>query len=178
MVDTDTDTGTTTTRRTVLKLSGLAGLLATGAIAAGQSSGEDDLFVGGDSDAGFRHGVWSFAPESFPPDDSRYAWVARDGSTDTVRVPSLPATFTAAGAQWSLASDLATAKGNVTSRPAIAIGDGDGASVLTNDSLPVTWTGGGVEHVAAGTLADAQSAHSGARPAVLFGGDFQAEVRV
>jgi len=46
----------------------------------------------------------------------------------------------------------------------------DGASVLTDASLPVVWSGDGVEHVAASDLATAESQRT-QRPAVLFGGD-------
>jgi len=174
--ETDThDDDASLPRRHVLKLLGLAA--ATGRASA-QSDG-DVAVGGGGADHDFQHGVWSFAPPTLPPDEQPVGWVRRDGSDAYVDVDSLPTTFRANGAQWSLATDLSTAKSNASDRPAICVAT-DGASVLTGalSSLPVTWTGGGVEHVAAGTLANAQSAHSGARPAVLFGGDFQAEVRV
>jgi hypothetical protein len=153
------------TRRHVLKLLGLAA--ATGRASA-QSDG-DVAVGGGGADHDFRYEGWSFAPPTIPPDGQPVGWVRRDGSAADVEVASLPTTFDANGAQWSLAGDLATAESNVTSRPAICVAD-DGSSILTDASLPVTWTGGGVEHVAASDLATAESNRT-QRPAVLFGGD-------
>jgi len=165
-----TDTDTTTDalpckRRHLLKLLGL--VAATGRASA-QSDG-DVAVGGGGADHDFRHGAWSFAPPTLPPDDQPVGWVRRDGSNAYVEAASLPTTFAANGAQWSLASSLSTAESNVTSRPAICVAD-DGASVLTDASLPVTWTGGGVEHVAASDLSAAESNRT-QRPAVLFGDD-------
>lgn len=154
-----------TSRRHVLKLVGL--VAATGRASA-QSDG-DVAVGGGGADHDFRHGAWSFAPPTLPPDADPVGWVVRDGSDAYVEAASLPTTFSANGAQWSLASDLATAEANVTSRPAICVAD-DGASVLTDASLPVVWSGDGVEHVAASDLATAESNRT-QRPAVLFGGD-------
>jgi hypothetical protein len=154
-----------TSRRHVLKLLGL--VAATGRASA-QSDG-DVAVGGGGADHDFRHDAWSFAPPTIPPEGQPVGWVRRDGSQADVEVSSLPTTFAANGAQWSLASDLATAKSNVTSRPAICVA-ADGSSVLTDDSLPVRWVGGGVEHVAAADLATAESNRT-QRPAVLFGGD-------
>jgi hypothetical protein len=152
-------------RRHVLKLLGL--VAATGRASA-QSDG-DVAIGGGGADHDFRYGAWSFAPPTLPPDEHPAAWVRRNGSGADVDVASLPTTFEANGAEWSLATDLATAKSNASSRPAICVAD-DGASALTDASLPVTWTGGGVEHVVASDLSTAESQRS-QRPAVLFGGD-------
>jgi len=125
----------------------------------------------GSASAEYRYDAWSFAPSTVPPEGQPVGWVRRnDGPESDVDVASLPTTFTANGAQWSLASDLATAEGNVTSRPAICVAQ-DGCSALTNDALPVTWTGGGVTHIAANDLATAESERGSARPAVLFGDD-------
>jgi hypothetical protein len=162
--DTDTTTDASLPRRHVLKLLGL--VAATGRASA-QSDG-DVAVGGGGADHDFRHGAWSFAPPTLPPGEQPVGWVRRDGSDAYVKAASLPTTFTANGAQWSLATNLSTAESNVTSRPAICVAD-DGASVLTDASLPVTWTGGGVEHVAASDLSTAESNRS-QRPAVLFGG--------
>jgi hypothetical protein len=165
---TDTDTPTdasTCKRRHVLKLIGL--VAATGRASA-QSDG-DVAVGGGGAGHDFEYGVWSFAPPTLPPDEQPVGWVRRDGSAAAVDVASLPTTFEANGAQWSLASDLATAKANVTSKPAICVAT-DGASVLTDAALPVTWTGGGVEHVVASDRATAENQRT-QRPAVLFGGD-------
>jgi hypothetical protein len=162
---TDDRDASTCTRRHVLTILGL--VAATGRASA-QSDG-DVAVGGGGADHDFRHGAWSFAPPNFPPDGQPVGWVRRDGSDAYVDVASLPTTFGANGAQWSLASDLATAESNVTSRPAICVA-GDGASILTDASLPVAWSGGGVEHVVASDLSTAESQRS-QRPAVLFGAD-------
>jgi hypothetical protein len=165
--DTTTDDrdASTCTRRHVLTILGL--VAATGRASA-QSDG-DVAVGGGGADHDFRHGAWSFAPPTLPPDEQPVGWVRRDGSAADVEVASLPTTFDANGAQWSLAADLSTAEANVTSRPAICVA-GDGASILTDASLPMTWSGGGVEHVVASDLSTAESQRS-QRPAVLFGGD-------
>jgi hypothetical protein len=154
-----------TSRRHVLKLIGL--VAATGRASA-QSDG-DVAVGGGGAGHDFRHGVWSFAPPNFPP-EGRASWIRRDGSAGGLRYDaSLPLTFEAAGAQWSIASDFATAKSNVTSYPAIAVGS-DKSAAIVDSALPVTWVGDGVEHVVAADLSGARSARS-QTPAVLFPND-------
>jgi hypothetical protein len=151
-------------RRHVLKLIGL--VAATGRASA-QSDG-DVAIGGGGADHDFRHGAWSFAPPTLPPDEPESVWFPRDESTPETGDATLPLTFQANGAEWSFASDLATAESNTTTTPYIAIASDGWAIEDGGSSRPVTWTGGGVEHVVADTLSEAQTAHSGARPAVLF----------
>jgi len=153
------------TRRAVLATLGLVAV--TGRAAADSAYGGNPS---GSASEEYRYDAWSFAPSTVPPEGQPVSWVRRDGSAADVDVSSLPTTFSANGTQWSLASDLSTAEGNVTSRPAICVAD-DGSSVLTDQSLPVTWSGNGVTHVAASDLATAENQRGSARPAVLFGGD-------
>jgi len=164
--DIDThDDASTCTRRHVLTLVGL--VAATGRVSA-QSDG-DVAVGGGGADHDFRYGAWSFAPSTLPP-DAAGGWVQRDagGTASFRRVrDTLPQTFTANGAEWSFASDLATAKSNTTTTPWVAVGDA-GLSVDPAESLPATWTGGGVTHAVAGDLATADAERGSATPAVLF----------
>jgi len=163
--DTDSTTDASLPRRHLLKL---LGLVAVTGRASAQSDG-DVAVGGGGADHDFKYGAWSFAPPTMPPDEQPVGWVRRDGSAAYVDVESLPTTFRANGAQWSLATDLSTAKSNASDRPAICVAN-DGASAVTGflSGLPVTWTGGGVEHVVATDLSTAESQRT-QRPAVLFG---------
>jgi hypothetical protein len=165
ITDTDThDDASTCTRRHVLTILGL--VAATGRASA-QSDG-DVAVGGGGADHDFRHGAWSFAPPTLPPGDAQSVWFPRDESTPETGDVTLPTTFSANGTEWSLAADLATAEANTTTTPYIAIASDGWAVEDGGSSRPVTWSGGGVEHVVADTLTDAQTAHSGATPAVLF----------
>jgi hypothetical protein len=130
-----------------------------------------DIGIGGNpiGAAGYRYGDWSTAPASLPPDVQQdgVGWIRRDTGVGGIRyVGSLPLTWSANGLQWSLASDLATAKGNVTTYPALSAAS-DGQSLLYEGGLPQTWTGDGVEHVVAASLTAARSERT-QTPAVLW----------
>lgn len=151
------DGSVTLSRRSLLAVVGLGGFR--------------DVAIGGNPDgaSGYRYGDWSTAPASLPPevDADGVGWIRRDTESGGIQyVGSLPLTWSANGLQWSLASDLATAKGNVTTYPALAAAS-DGQSLLYEGSLPQTWTGGGMQHVIASSLSAARSERS-QTPAVLW----------
>jgi len=176
---TDTDTTTDaslrdhlTSRRHLLKLLGL--IAATGRASA-QSDG-DVAVGGGGAGHGFRHGAHSGAPATIPPANDTLLWTKRGAQTAVcVSGAALPQTVSANGLQWSFAGDLATAKSNVGSQPALAVAPG-GITTYAG-GLPAVVDGDGLRTVIAGDLTTAESERGTATPALLFG-DSEGELEV
>jgi hypothetical protein len=167
--DTTTTDASTITRRRLLEAGGLLALLASPS-AALAAADEEIAVGGGGADHGFRHGAWSVAPSTLPPEDLPAAWARRDalGTAGLVH-DTVPNTWSASGLNWALAGDLATAKSNLSAYPAVALDTDGAASLLWEGSLPIQWTDSGVEHVIDSDYPSAKATHSGATPAVLWG---------
>jgi len=182
--DADPDsTDTQLSRRAVLgALAGLGGAAALGEVADADSH-ETGTSLGGNSResaaAAHRYGDISLAPSTIPPEGDQFSWFYGDelGVAELVAPDSLPATWTANGFEWVVASSLSAAEAERTQVPALLFGP-DGAAELVAPDSDTSWSTNGLEIVIAGDLDAARSRHSGATPAVLFGANGTGEVVV